>query len=234
MAEKQEPRPALVERDGVLLRAKPVLNLLPHWNWPEREGKNIRVVAVNNASEVELFLNGKSLGRKPGFGKGADAGNTPTEWQVPYQAGTLEAKAYEGNNVVATDKVETTGAPAGLSLTATRSSLPAHLGEYTLIKTAIVDAQGRTVPTADNLVSYTLAGPGTISGVSGGNPVSHDPEQASQGQAFNGLVMGVVQAAPEPGTITVTAHSAGLPDRQVTVQSVAAPGTPDLPSSLVN
>jgi beta-galactosidase len=112
--------------------------------------------------------------------------------------------------------------------------MPAHFGEYTLIKTAIVDAQGRTVPTADNIVSYTIAGPGTISGVSAGNPSSHDPEQASQGQAFNGLVMGVVQATPEPGTITITAHSAGLPDQQVTVQSVAMPGIPDLPSSLVH
>ncbi len=208
---------------------KPVLHLLPHWNWTGSEGKNIRVVAVNNASEVELFLNGKSLGRKPGFGQGPDAGNLSTEWQAPYEAGTLEAKAYEGNKVVATDKVETTGAPAGLSLTATRTSLPAHFGEYTLIKTAIVDAQGRTVPTADNLVSYTITGPGTISGVSAGNPFSHAPEQVSQGQAFNGLVIGVVQATPQPGAITVTAHSAGLPDQQITVQSVMTPSVSDWP-----
>ena len=135
---------------------------------------------------------------------------------------------------MATDKVETTGAAAGLSLTATRTSLPALLGEYTLIKTAIIDAQGRTVPTADYLVSYTVTRPATISGVSAGNSVSYDLEQASQGQPFNGLVMGVVQATAAPGAITVTAHSAGLPDQQVTVQSAATPGTPDLPSSLVN
>ena len=148
---------------------------------------------------------------------------------MPYQAGTLEAKAYEGDHVVATDKVETTGAPAGLSLTAIRTSLPAHFGEFTLIKTAIVDAQGRTVPTADNIASYTITGPGTISGASAGSPFSHDPEQASQGQAFNGLVMGVVQATPEPGTITVTAHSAGLGDQRVTVQSEATPSVSDWP-----
>jgi beta-galactosidase len=209
---------------------KPVLHLLPHWNWAGKEGTPIRVIAVNNAPEVELFLNGKSLGRKPGFGKGPDAGNIPTEWQVPYAPGTLEAKAYDGDKVVSTDKVETTGAPAAISLTATRSSLPAQFGEYTLIKTAIVDAQGRTVPTADNTVSYTLTGPATISGVSAANPFSHDPEQGSEGKAFNGLLMAVVQAQPQPGSITITAHSAGLPDQQVTVQSVATPAAaPDWP-----
>ena len=114
-------------------------------------------------------------------------------------------------------------------MTATRTTMPAHFGEYTLIKTAIVDAQGRTVPTANNLVSYTITGAATISGVSAGSPFSHDPEQASQSQAFNGLIMAVVQATPQPGAITVTAHSAGLPDQQVTVQSVAMPSVSDWP-----
>jgi beta-galactosidase len=208
---------------------KPLLHLVPHWNWAGKEGTNIRVIAVNNAAEVELFLNGASLGRKPGFDKGPGAPGLPTEWQVPYAPGTLEAKAYDGGQVVATDKIETTGAPTGLSLTATRTSLPSHFGEYTLIKTAIVDAQGRMVPTADNTVFYTITGPGTISGVSAGNPLSHDPEQVSEGKAFNGLLMAVVQASAAPGAITVTAHSAGFPDKQVTVQSVTTPAVADWP-----
>jgi beta-galactosidase len=135
----------------------------------------------------------------------------------------------DDDKIVATDKVETTGALAGLRLAPTRTSLPAHFGEYTLIKTTLVGAQGRMVPTAENAVSFTIAGPGTISGVSAGNPFSHDPEQVSEGKAFNGLIMAVVQATPEAGTITVTAHAAGLPDRMVTVQSVATPAVADHP-----
>ena len=208
---------------------KPVLHLLPHWNWAGQEGKNIRVVATNNASEVELFLNGRSLGRRPGFLQSPVAGKTLTEWQVPYEPGILAAKGYDGDRVVSTDKVETTGEPAGFSLNVSRPSLPAHYGEFAMVKVAVVDAKGRVVPTAGTAVSFSITGPGTIRGVSSGDPTSHDPEQTVQGHAFNGWLMAVIEAKPEAGTISVTAQAPGLAPQQISLQTVSAPAIADWP-----
>lgn len=151
--------------------AKPVLHLLPHWNWPEQVGKPVEVRCDGNAEEVELFLNGVSQGRKPMPKLGH------LEWTVTYQPGVLEAKGFTGGTQVSTTKVETTTAPAAVRLEADRTALAADGEDVAMVTVAVTDAQGRIVPTAGNNVRFSLTGPGRILGVGNGDPTCHEPDQ---------------------------------------------------------
>lgn len=149
---------------------KPVLHLLPHWNWQGREGQEIEVRALSNCDEVELFLNGASLGRK------AMPRNSQLSWKVNYTPGVLSAKGFCGGQVVLEEKVETTGAPAGVRLVPDRSEIAADGEDVAVYTVEIVDAQGRVVPTAGDLVRFELQGPGRLLGVGNGDPSCHEPD----------------------------------------------------------
>ena len=149
----------------------PMIHLLPHWNWPDQVGQPVRVRCDSNAEEVELFLNGASQGRKPMPKMGH------LEWTVTYQPGTLEAKGYAGGKLVSQTRTETTGTPAAVRLSADRTTLNADGEDVAMIAVAVTDAQGRAVPTAGNLVSFKLTGPGRIIGVGNGDPLCHEPDQ---------------------------------------------------------
>ena len=148
---------------------EPVLHLMPHWNWAGREGQEIDVRALTNCEAVELFLNGRSLGRQtlPPYGQ--------AKWQVPYAAGTLSAKGFKGGQLVAETKVETTGAPAAVQLAPDRAAISADGEDVSVVTVSIVDDQGRVVPVANNAVKFELAGPGRILGVGNGDPSCHEP-----------------------------------------------------------
>jgi len=150
---------------------KPVLHLLPHWNWPGREGQDIDVWCYANCQEVELFLNGQSLGRKK------LEPNSHLAWTVKYVPGILSAKGYADGKVVSETKVETTGAAAALRLTPDRATVNANGEDVSVITVAVTDAQGRVVPLASNPVHFELSGPGKILGVGNGDPSCHEPDQ---------------------------------------------------------
>jgi beta-galactosidase len=150
---------------------KPVLHLVPHWTWPGKEGQTIDVRALSNCDEVELFLNGKSLGRQ------AVKRASELTWKVDYRAGTISAKGYRKNQLVAEAKVETTGAPAAVGLTADRTTLDANGEDVAVVAVSIVDEQGRLVPTASSSVVLNIEGPGRIIGVGNGDPSSHEPDR---------------------------------------------------------
>ena len=162
---------------------KAVLHLLPHWNWNGKEGQDIDVWAYSNCEEVELFLNGKSLGKK-GMSR-----NSHLQWAVKYQPGTLLAKGYKGGNVVAEEQVETTGAPAGIKLTPDRTTIHADREDLSVITVAVTDANRRTVPTADTLVHFGLSGPGRIIGVGNGDPICHEPDTYLSAPALRSLTI---------------------------------------------
>ena len=147
-----------------------VLHLLPHWNWAGKEGQAIDVRALSNCEEVELFLNGESLGRK------TMKPNSHLRWSVNYTPGTLSAKGYRGGKVIVETKVETTGVPAAVQLTPDRATINADGADISIVTVAITDAQGRVVPTASSLVRFDLEGPGKILGVGNGDPSSHEPD----------------------------------------------------------
>jgi beta-galactosidase len=150
--------------------SKPVLHLEPHWNWPGKEGQEIEVDALSNAPEVELFLYGQSLGRKP------VPRNYHAEWQVKYAPGTLSAKGYDNGQVVSETKVETTGVPASVELTPDRATINADGEDVSVFTVAVKDADGRIVPTAMNTIHFELEGPGKIIGVGNGDPSCHEPD----------------------------------------------------------
>jgi beta-galactosidase len=150
---------------------KPVLHLLPHWNWPGKESQEIDVRALSNCEEVELFLNGQSVGKQ------TMKKNSELKWKVKYAPGTLSAIGYSGGKLVVETKVETTGAPASIQLTPDRATINADGEDLSIITVAVTDARGRVVPVAGNHVSFELAGPGTILGVGNGDPSCHEPDQ---------------------------------------------------------
>jgi beta-galactosidase len=149
---------------------QPVLHLLPHWNWAGREGQAIDVRALSNCDEVELFLNGRSLGRQQ------MPRDSELKWKVPYAPGTLSAQGYRDGKLVAETQVETTGAAAAVQLTPDRPAIHADGRDVAIFTVAVADDQGRVVPTADNLIRFDLAGPGRIIGVGNGDPSCHEPD----------------------------------------------------------
>ena len=149
---------------------KDVLHILPHWNWAGKEGQPISVWVYSNLDEVELFLNGKSLGRKP------MPPNGHLEWAVNYASGTLEARGYRKGQVVKTEKVESTGAPAKLVLTPDRPAINADGEDVSVLNVSAVDSDGRVVPTADNDVTFQVTG-GQVIGVGNGNPTDHGQDK---------------------------------------------------------
>jgi beta-galactosidase len=148
-----------------------VLHLLPHWNWPGREGHEFRVDALSNCKEVELFLNGES------FGKKAMKPNSKLTWKVKYAPGTLSAKGYDADGkVIAETKRETTGEATTLQLTPDRKTINADGEDVSVFTVAAFDAQGRFMPVAQNKINFALEGAGKIIGVGNGDPSCHEPD----------------------------------------------------------
>ncbi len=147
-----------------------VLHLLPHWNWPGKEGQEIRVDALSNCAEVELFLNGQSLGKQ------TMKKDSKLSWQVKYAPGVLSAKGYNDGKVVAEAKVETTGDATAIQLTPNRSTINADGEDVSVFTVSATDAQGRAVPVAMNKINFAVSGAGKIIGVGNGDPSSHEPD----------------------------------------------------------
>lgn len=191
---------------------EPLVHLLPHWNWQGREGEPIEVWAHGNTEQVELKLNGQSLGRK------SMPRNGHLVWKVPYSPGRIEAIGYNRGRIAARDLRETSGAAHALSLKLDRRA--AHSGEVIIANAMIVDARGRSVPTADNLLKFSATGAAVI-GVGNGNPNSLEADDASERKAFNGLAQAIVRVA-NPGPVDITVASIGLEASRVRI--VALPG----------
>jgi beta-galactosidase len=150
---------------------KSVLYIYPHWNLPGKEGMDLNVMCYSNCDEVEIILNGQSLGKK------TMSKDSHLEWTVKYQPGALEAHGYKNGQKVATYTVATTGEPADVQLTPDRASIKADGEDVSVITVQVNDAQGRIVPTAGNEITFTLQGPGKIIGVGNGDPSSHEPDR---------------------------------------------------------
>jgi beta-galactosidase len=185
---------------------KPMIHILPHWNWQGFEGQKIPVWCYSNCESVELFLNGKSLGEK----KLCETEALHLEWKVPYTPGILKAVAKNNGKTVCTDEVQTAGAPFRIMLTPDRTEISADGEDLSYVKVEIVDQKGRVCPNADNLVKFKIKGGGVIAGVDNGNPISHQYFKAGERKAFHGLCLVVIQSKREQGAIRVSAESEGL------------------------
>ena len=211
----------------------PMVHVLPHWNWEGREGQAIPVMAYTNADEVELFLNGKSLGRKKRFSEpveipvGENASKDHKfvtkyrlEWQVPYERGTLRAVAYQNGKQVAVDQVRTAGAPAKVKLVADRGTITADGDDLSFVTVRVEDKDGNLCPMADNLVKFAISGPGTIAAVDNGNAATEEPFQADHRKAFSGMALVIVRSEQgKPGSVRLAATADGLSQAAVEIRT---------------
>jgi len=232
---------------------KPMIHLLPHWNWPGFEGETIPVIAYTNCDVVELFLNGKSLGAKAleyprqgasgGWNSYARPQISPTtadlhlSWDVPYAAGTLRAVGYKitGSGrggataqVVATEEVHTAGPAAAIVIEADKQNISANQRDVAQVTVKIVDAQGNLVPDANNAITFDVQGPARLIGLDNGDMTDPTDYKSPQRKVFNGLALGILQATDKPGDIQVHVTAAGLKDATVTLHAapVSNPAQP--------
>jgi beta-galactosidase len=183
---------------------KTMLHIFPHWNW--NKGDTVDVWAYyNHADEVELFLNGRSLGTRKKEGD-----DLHVKWRVPFEAGTLKAVSKKDGKVVLTQEIKTAGKPARIILSADRTAIKGDGKDLCFVTVKIVDAQGIPVPDASNNVQFKANGDGTIVGVDNGSETSMESFKASERKAFNGLCLAVIQSKEKSGSIQFIATSPGL------------------------
>jgi beta-galactosidase len=225
---------------------RPVLHLFPHWNWPGRNGQVIPVLAYTNCNIVELFLNGRSLGEKrlefPAQGTSggwnsyaqpmvnATTSDLHLSWDVPYEPGVLRAVGKRRDGTVACQsEVRTSGPPAAIRLAVDRDTITTGPGDVAHVTCEIVDSAGTVVPTADNLVSFTVAGGRTLV-VDNANLQDLDPYRSDRRHAFNGRGLAIL-GAHEPGVLRVSASADGLRPASVRMRVVRGASLEAVPAA---
>jgi beta-galactosidase len=209
----------------------PVLHLLPHWNWPGREGQVIPVLAYTNCDTVELFLNGKSYGVKslefPRQGNSqawnkydrpfvrTNTADLHLSWDVTYAPGVLKAIGYKNGQMVAEDSIVTAGPPSALRLTVDTNDLYADGQQIALVHVEVLDAQGSIVPTAGNALYFNIEGNARLIGTDNGNPADDHFFGSDRCTAFNGRAYAVVRIGLYPGPITIGVYGDGLTGAKV-------------------
>jgi beta-galactosidase len=191
-------------------------HILPHWNWPNRIGKVTPVHVFTSGDEAELFLNGKSLGRKK-----KSEYEYRLRWDdVKYEPGELKVIAYKNGKKWAEDIVKTTGEPFMLSATADRNEINADGEDLSFITVSVKDKNGLTVPTANNNIIFKIEGSGEIAATDNGDPTDFTPFPSHERKAFSGLALVIVRSKKgQSGAITITAKSTGLKEQTIIVNS---------------
>ena len=217
------PKSAFYMHQAHWISDRPVVQLIPHWNWPGEEGKPIQVTAISNADTIALSLNGKDLGEKPvdpiAF----------VSWTVPYEAGKLVAIAKRAGKEIGRSVVETTGAPAAIRLEADRTTLKGDGLDAVPVTASVVDSQGRVIPTGGPMVRFVVEGPGEVIGLGNGDPNCHEPEKGDRHSLFNGLGQVILRGkAGGSGSLVLHAESAGLKGTTVTLSVASASPVPAL------
>lgn len=212
--------------------SKPMIHVLPHWNWEGMEGQEIPVYCYTNCDEVELFVNGKSMGRKV---KGKDKTNIIVDflryepksfdspyrlsWMVPYEAGNIKVIGYKNGEKINEKSIFTAGKPYQLALEVDRERILADGVDLAYITVKVLDKEGNVCPLADNKVSFIVEGVGRLEAVGNGDPTSTASFQADNRKAFNGLCLAILKASKEKGEISLTAQSKGLKKASISIIS---------------
>lgn len=192
----------------------PIVHIFPHWNLADKIGQMVEIYCYTNCDEVELLVNGESLGRKPAIPFNR------LEWKVVYNPGKLEAIGYKKGKAIHKNIVETTDVPSQIGLTSDTDIYVADGRDVAIVNVAIKDKKGRVVPTADNLVAFEIEGDAEIIGTGNGNPSSHEPDKAKQRKAFNGYCQVLVQIGRTPGVVRLKASSEKLETAEISFHIV--------------
>ena len=189
-----------------------VLHVFPHWNWPERD--SVDVWAYFNADEVELFLNGKSLGSKSKEGDELHA-----MWRVAYEPGVLKAISRTNGNIVLEKEIRTASRATSIRLIPDRQIINADGKDLSFITVEVLDDHGVVVPNLNSEIKFSIDGVGEIVGVDNGDPTSHISLKGNKMKIFNGKCLVVVQSNGTKGSIALTAKSEGLQDAKLSIQT---------------
>ncbi|MGD8777909.1 MAG: beta-galactosidase GalB [Ignavibacteria bacterium] len=198
---------------------KIVLHVFPPWNsecWTQdiQKGDSVDVWAYTNCDEVELFLNGESLGKRKNNNE-----DLHLMWRIPFSPGVIKAVGKNGGTEVLTTISKTAGPPAQISLEADRNTISADGKDLSFITVKILDKDGTVVPYADNLINFNISGSGKIIGVDNGSQTSHEPFKADYRKAFNGKCLVVIQNNNTQGNIILEAVSEGLKGASLVVEA---------------
>jgi beta-galactosidase len=202
---------------------RPMVHVLPHWNWGGREGQTIPVFVYTNGDEAELFVNGRSLGRQkraspvalPVGANVSAAGTFRSKyrllWHVPYEAGTLNAVAFVAGDAVAAMEVRTAGPPAKLHVASDRTGLRADGEDLAFLSVEVQDKEGTLCPLSEHSIAFHVDGAGRVAGVDNGNAASLEPFQAKVRRAFAGRCLVIIRPTRgSSGRIRVLSTSDGL------------------------
>ncbi|MBL7110763.1 MAG: DUF4982 domain-containing protein [Bacteroidales bacterium] len=182
------------------------LDVVADWNWPDHEGEVLKVNVYSSCPEVELFLDGESMGKKS---SSMENEFTPT-WDIPWQQGELKAVGYTDGQQATVAELETAAEPVEIILTADHSELKADGQDLSYVVVELVDEEGVRNPKSQNLIEFEIEGPGTIAAVGSSNPFGLESFRLPKRQAYQGRCLVIVKAAREPGEIILTASSEGL------------------------
>jgi beta-galactosidase len=183
----------------------PMVHLLPHWTWPGLEGKQIPVFVYSNCDTVELFLNGKSLGKQS-----MDKKRMYCRWDVTYEPGSLKSVAYNGDKEIASKEQTTASEAAGLHVTI--EDEPTEIESTGLIHAVIevTDANGIMVPYANHEITVNVEGPAKLLGLENGDPIDSTNYKLNQRKAFNGMMLAIIKATGDSKDISISASANGV------------------------
>jgi len=197
------------------------IHLLPHWNWPERIGKNVPVFVYTNGDCAELFVNGVSQGMRCKDPK-SDSSTLRFRlmWpEVTYQPGSLEVVVYKAGKVLGRKKIKTTGPSHHLNLESDRKEIKAGGMDLAYVTIEMLDEEGQVIPRADHLIELEVEGPAILAGLGNGNPQSLAPFQAKKVKLFYGKAMVILRSTREKGDIQLKARTKGMKEARVRVVS---------------
>jgi len=214
---------------------KETLHILPHWNWKGREGEVTPVFVYTNYPSAELFINGKSQGKRT-KDTSVTVENSKDSismkelkrqkryrlmWMdTKYEPGTVKVVAYDNDGkAVAEKEIHTAGAPDHIELTADRSELTANGKDLSYITVKVVDKDGNLCPDVNQLVKFKVKGAGTYRAGANGDPISLDLFHLPQMTLFNGMLTAIVQTTEKPGKIILEASSKGLKNGTIILES---------------
>ena len=192
--------------------------LFSDWTPRSREPHEENVEVYSNCERVELFLNGQSLGSLP-----RPADDSPRNWKVPFAPGALRAVGTNGGRIVAAYELRTAGRPARVLLASDLDRLSPVWDDVAYVTATVVDADGRVVPDAADLITFSVSGPGRVVAVDSGDNSSHEPFQAAGRRAYQGRCFALIRAGATSGRINVTASAPGLAGGSVSI-AASRPG----------
>jgi len=190
-----------------------VLYIFPHWNW--KAGQTVDVWAYyNNADEVELYLNGQSLGKRSKSGD-----DLHVMWRVPFAPGTLKAVSRKNGIEVLTNEINTAGEPVSIRMTADRFVIAADGKDLSYVTVELLDKDGNASPLADQLVTFTVEGEGAIVGTDNGDQNDHVSLKKPERHLFYGKCLAIIQSSAKAGNIVLKASVEGMPTNEIVIKS---------------